>query len=50
MIINLYCRTRETILNVIKTLRPHWKSLQFQGALSDSVVSEFKGVMDWPPQ
>ncbi|XP_076117817.1 protein deacetylase HDAC6-like isoform X2 [Mytilus galloprovincialis] len=43
-------RTRETILNVIKTLRPHWKCLQFQGHLSDSVVSEFKGVLDWPPQ
>lgn len=43
-------RTRESILNVIKTIRPYWKCLRYQGELADSVVSEFKGAMDWPPQ
>lgn len=43
-------RIRESILNVIKTLRPYWKCFKFQGELSNSVVSEFKGVLDWPPQ
>ncbi|XP_053376775.1 histone deacetylase 6-like [Mercenaria mercenaria] len=40
----------ESILNVIKMLRPYWKCLQFQNNLKDSQISDQNRYVSLPPR
>nr|XP_022296454.1 histone deacetylase 6-like isoform X1 [Crassostrea virginica]XP_022296456.1 histone deacetylase 6-like isoform X1 [Crassostrea virginica]XP_022296457.1 histone deacetylase 6-like isoform X1 [Crassostrea virginica] len=39
-----------SILNVIKVLRPYWRSLQLQGDLASITHNQRTGVLTWPPK
>ncbi|XP_056000033.1 histone deacetylase 6-like [Ostrea edulis] len=39
-----------SILNVIKVLRPYWRSLQLQGDLASTSHTSSTGVLAWPPK
>ena len=41
---------KETILNVIKVLRPYWKSLCYQDNLLEGEAPGIVSVVDWPPR
>ncbi|KAJ8301752.1 hypothetical protein KUTeg_020739 [Tegillarca granosa] len=41
--------TVESVLNVIKALRPYWKCFQFQGNLQPDETPLMPALLDWPP-
>ena len=40
----------ESILNVIKALAPHWRSLNYQCELEEGELCPFDGVNEDPPK